>query len=506
MTPAEAARRVALVIGNSAYEHTQALDNPRNDARLMAKTLKSQGFEVLEHIDVDYKRMKRAINAFTGKLEEYGRDTVGLIFYAGHGLQSRGQNYLVPVDAQIQKEGDIEIETISSRALLSGVRYAGNRLNIVILDACRNNPYRGIFRSASRGLARIDAPVGSLIAFSTAPGTVAEDGKQTNSPYTNALAKIMSKPGLKIEEVFKRVRTAVYSATNGRQVPWESSSIFGDFYFEEAVKKTAEKKPDPKPAPKVQKAKPTPPVAKKPVTTRSDDNISGSQIVQLAFWNSIQSSRNVAMFEEYLRRYPNGIFAFLAETKIAELTPKDKRAINVEAKPVVTEKVEPAVPVAEVKKPEVKKADEVKVASLQEQAVKAEPETPQMSPFELAYALQSELKRVGCGPTTVDGQWGRNSRNAVSQFNVHAKLNLQAYAPTTEALDAVKAKTARVCPAIVVTPKKKKKKKKKASPPKKKKKVAVKPKPKPKPRPRRKREPDADFSQQADWQNLLRKK
>ena len=297
--PASANKRVALVIGNSAYAHTQPLANPENDARLMASVLSRRGFEVLAHTNLGFKGMKRAAKAFTTKLEAYGKDTIGLIFYAGHGIQSEGRNYLVPVDAKIDKEGDIEIETISSDSLLSGVRIAGNRLNIIILDACRNNPYKGRFRSASRGLARIDAPVGSLVAFSTAPGTVAADGASANSPYTAALAKAMAVPDMKIEEVFKRVRNTVYAATKGKQVPWESSSIFGDFYFSTTRQIAVEAKPEtPAPAP-----------ARPSATTGEAAEI----------WKTIKGTEDPDELEAFIARYGDSFYGTLAAKKLARL-------------------------------------------------------------------------------------------------------------------------------------------------------------------------------------------
>ncbi len=231
VAPAHAETRVALVIGNGAYKNAGALKNPANDARRMSEALGKLGFEVLAFEDLDQAGMKRAVRDFAGKLEAAGRDTVGLVFYAGHGIQLNGANYFIPVDAEIEKEGDVAIESISADDVMVALGNARNRLNIVILDACRNNPFARSFRSASRGLARLDAPVGSMVAFSTAPGQVAADGEGNNSPYTTALVDVLAQPGMKIEDVFKRVRERVYESSSGQQVPWESSSILGDFYF-----------------------------------------------------------------------------------------------------------------------------------------------------------------------------------------------------------------------------------------------------------------------------------
>ena len=223
-------QRLALVIGNSAYR-AAPLRNPVNDATLMSETLRELGFDVSLHTDMDRRDMRRAISEFGSKLEESKGNAVALIFYAGHGVQINGENYLIPVDAEIYAEIDIEIEGIKASTMLNTMAWSDSRMNIVILDACRNNPFIASARSSSGGLARMDAPTGTLLAYSTAPGMVAEDGSGRNSTYTQALARAMKQPGQKVEDVFKRVRVSVLDRTNERQVPWESSSLVGDFYF-----------------------------------------------------------------------------------------------------------------------------------------------------------------------------------------------------------------------------------------------------------------------------------
>lgn len=227
---ASAEEKLALLIGNSAYQKIGVLANPSSDVKLMSRVLAEQGFKADTHIDLDLKRMKRALQEFFGKVQEAGKDAVVFIYYAGHGVQVRGVNYLIPVDAEIDKETDVEIESVSADSLMQMIANSGAGLNVIILDACRNNPFRG-FRSAGRGLAQIDAPSGTLVAFSTAPGQVARDGPSGgNSPYTQALSNSIKEPGLRIEEVFKRTRQRVNAATQGTQIPWESSSLVGDFY------------------------------------------------------------------------------------------------------------------------------------------------------------------------------------------------------------------------------------------------------------------------------------
>ncbi len=220
--------RTALVIGNASYA-LGALRNPVNDAEAMAKTLGSLSFDVTLRENLDQKQMKAAIQSFGEKLKNRGG--VGLFYFAGHGVQLNGHNYLIPVDASIQNQSQVEYEAVDMGEVLNQMDWAKNRMNIVIIDACRDNPFAQSFRSLSLGLASVLAPTGTLIAYSTAPGSVANDGTGQNGLYTGALIKAMVQPGLQLEDVFKRVRLAVSQATEGKQVPWESSSLIGDFYF-----------------------------------------------------------------------------------------------------------------------------------------------------------------------------------------------------------------------------------------------------------------------------------
>ena len=219
--------RLALVIGNSAYQ-TAPLKNPCNDAEDMATTLKKLGFKVILKKNADQRTMEDAIRHFGRQLRNGG---VGLFYFAGHGIQVEGRNYLMPVDARIESESDAKYEAVDAGRVLGKMEDAENQLNIVILDACRNNPYARAFRSDQSGLARMDAPTGSLVAYSTAPGEVAADGPERNGIFTNYLIQHMMTPNLSIEYVLKRVRIDVARQTNGRQIPWESSSLMGDFYF-----------------------------------------------------------------------------------------------------------------------------------------------------------------------------------------------------------------------------------------------------------------------------------
>ena len=231
MTQAATPTRIALVIGNSDYS-SGPLPNPANDAELVSETLKKLQWVVIEQTNADQREMKKAIEEFGRRLDKAGEDGIGLFYYAGHGVQLNGRNYLIPTRADIEREGDLEIEAVSADWVIEQMRLARNGLNIVILDACRNNPFTRSMRSAERGLATMDAPTGILIAYSTAPGTVAEDGSGRNSPYTTALTQAMVTLHEPLEQLFKHVRVGVMHATQDKQVPWEYSSLTGaDFCF-----------------------------------------------------------------------------------------------------------------------------------------------------------------------------------------------------------------------------------------------------------------------------------
>ncbi len=227
--------RIALVVGNGNYDPSvvSRLDNPVNDAQLMARTLEHVGFDVSLTTDGNQDAMERAVSEFGTRLKGAGSDAVGLFYYAGHGVELSGQNYLIPLGARIESPLHFEREAVPAQYVLDWMEHAGNRLNIVILDACRNNPYergRSLQGASTRGLAPMKGPSGTLIAYSAGPGEAAADGIG-NSPYTQALAEEIVEPGLQVEEVFKRVRARVEQATGNEQTPWENSSLVGYFYF-----------------------------------------------------------------------------------------------------------------------------------------------------------------------------------------------------------------------------------------------------------------------------------
>ncbi len=289
-TPAVSDGRVALVIGNSDYgDEVGRLKNPVNDARLLASTLEALGFSVDLVLDADQKAMKRAVMQFGAKLRETGADGIGLFYYAGHGLQVGGENFLVPLGAQIEAEGDVEIEAVSAGAILSQMQYAGNSVNLVFLDACRNNPLSRSFRSGERGLARVDAPRGSFVGYATAPGEVAADGDGANSPYALALAEELGRPGVSVDTAHRAVRAKVLEATGKRQTPWDSSSLTAEVILASLT----------------------------PEAPAAPDN--NSQQAELLFWESVMNSGNPEIIDSYLVAYPDGTFAGLARAKLKEL-------------------------------------------------------------------------------------------------------------------------------------------------------------------------------------------
>jgi hypothetical protein len=225
-------RRVALVIGNARYP-SQPLRNPTNDARDVAARLSKLNFKVFLETDLSLNRMRQAVRKFA---DEYARSDVGLVYYSGHGIETRGSNYLIPVNADIRREYELTEQAYPASQLTEMFETVQNigdkeRMAILILDACRNNDLPRAWRSVGKGLARMDAPKGTFISFATAPGSVAADGMGRNSPFTKHLLLTLNRPNLSIEKVFKEVRIGVVNETNNEQVPWESSSLMGDFYF-----------------------------------------------------------------------------------------------------------------------------------------------------------------------------------------------------------------------------------------------------------------------------------
>lgn len=265
---AMAESRMALVIGQSAYRAVAPLPNPTNDAKAMTRLLGEAGFEVTSASDLSQNAMRQAVSDFAAQVATKGKDTVALVFYAGHGMQIDGENFLIPTDIDPKREADIPLQAVRLNDILNTLTSVPSRMRLVLLDACRNNPFPDIGKTAGRGLAIVDAKFGApgtFLSFSTSPGAEAEDGSGANSPYTTALLIAAKEPGLSIEDAFKRVRVSVNKATEGRQTPWESSSLTDDFRFFSAAG-DASAKPTDKPI--EVKATETTPVEAKPAETK----------------------------------------------------------------------------------------------------------------------------------------------------------------------------------------------------------------------------------------------
>ncbi|TPQ39907.1 peptidase [Bradyrhizobium guangdongense] len=315
--PAVAERRVALVVGNSGYMNVPRLPNPRNDASDMITRLKAMGFDVVPGLDLDRNQFLNTLASF-GRAAE-GAD-VALFFYAGHGLQVNGQNYLVPTDAKVEYEAELEIALIPVPLVMQQLT-RGSRVNIVLLDACRDNPFAKDLsrtlgtRSSSalgRGLNRIQTASGTFIAFATQPDNVAQDGAGRNSPFTGAFLANMDKPGLSLSDLMIEVRNAVIQETNGKQVPWDSSSLTGRFSF---------------------KIEGTVTVAPQTGPSQSSAPVSDTRTVELGVWNAIRESSDAAVFHRFLKEYPESLFAPLARERIAGLAGERKAALTTPGSP-----------------------------------------------------------------------------------------------------------------------------------------------------------------------------
>lgn len=283
-------RRIALVIGNGAYD-SGVLRNAVNDARDLTVALRGLGFEVIEGINLTKRPMEESIRTFGQKIRSGG---IGLFYFAGHGVQIKDRNFLIPIHAFIEKEQDIEYESVDVGRVMAEMEAAENRLNIVILDACRNNPFNRSFRTKSSGLAQMNAPSGTLIAYATAPGSVASDNPEgRNGLYTQELLRYVKQPGLEIGKVFRLVRAAVEAKSNKQQIPWESSSLKGEFYF----------------------AGTDADVDTEAVST----NPFSSAATEITFWGSIKNSTSPNDFKAYLEKYPGGEFALLAKNRLIAL-------------------------------------------------------------------------------------------------------------------------------------------------------------------------------------------
>ncbi len=289
--------RLALVIGNAAYPGDAALGNPVNDAQAMADTLRQLGFQVIEVRNASRTQMTEAITRVRTMLQ--GKQGIGMLYYAGHGLQLEWRNFMVPVDAKISSSADIAAQAVDVGSVIDAFKAAGNRMNIVVLDACRDNPFAGT--ASGKGLAQIDAPPGTFLAFATAPGNVAIDGDAAsgNGLYTGFLLEELKKPAATIENVFKRVRLNVRKQSKGRQIPWESTSLEDDFVFNTGVK----------------------------VATRDERAREEAFRVEKADWDRIKDSKQADDYYAFLLKYPSGSISQNATAALERLAVAQTQAV-----------------------------------------------------------------------------------------------------------------------------------------------------------------------------------
>lgn len=491
--PAWAGNRVALVIGNSAYKNAAPLSNPVNDAAIVEATLKNAGFDVVEtRRDLQAIEMRRTLRDFA----DQARDAdVAVIYYAGHGMEIEGTNYLIPVDATLERDTDVYDEAFSLDRVMLAIEPA-RQLRLVILDACRNNPFSEKMkrtvgsRSISRGLARIEpATANTLVAFAAKAGSTASDGNSKNSPYAAALVKYIGTPGLDLRRVFGFVRDDVMKATGNRQEPYVYGTLGGDDVplvpAKETAKETA-KEPTREPAKEAAKeAVPSP-------TLRSE--------IRRDYELALQVGNKDAL-NFFIVQYPDGYYASLAKLQLAKIDAEEKRvaaaekarqaeqeqarlvnegaqqmqlakaasdlkaaqearaaaeaaketaqhqAAQAEQRRVVAETAaaaKNAAPSATGQPQEAKANTDTKVAALPN----PQAPVPPPSPAELAKSVQSELRRVGCLTGSASGEWDAASRRSLELFNQSAGTKFDTKTASADALDAIKLKAARVCPLI----------------------------------------------------------
>ncbi|WP_338701410.1 caspase family protein [Bradyrhizobium sp. 26S5] len=491
--PASAASRVALVIGNSSYKNAAPLSNPVNDAQIVEATLKNAGFDVVQtRLDLQAAEMRRALRDFA----DQSRDAdVAVVYYAGHGIEIEGTNYLIPVDATLERDTDVYDEAFSLDRVLLAVEPA-RQLRLVILDACRNNPFSDKMkrtvgsRAISRGLARIEPPTSNtLVAFAAKAGSTASDGNSKNSPYASALVKYIGTPGLDLRRVFGFVRDDVMKATGNRQEPYVYGTLGGDDVplvpAKEVAKETAK-----------QTAKEVAREAAPAPTPRSEMRYDYELALQVG---------NKDALNFFIAQYPDSYYANLAKLQLAKVDAEEKRAAAAEkarqAEQEQARLINQGAQQTQLAKAasDLKAAQEARAAAeaakevAQQQAAQAEQKRPAAesaataakstapaapsapdqprepsanagpkvaalpspqatvqptAPAAVAKLLQTELRRVGCFTGSPSGEWDTESRRSLELFNRNAGTKFDAKVANADALDAIKLKTARVCPSI----------------------------------------------------------
>jgi uncharacterized caspase-like protein len=433
LAPAAAEKRVALVIGNSAYQHTAPLKNPSNDASDMAAELRELGFDVIDGTDLTKDEMEQRVRTFADKL--VGAD-VGLFFYAGHGLQVDGRNFLAPVDAKLKSDTDLDFEAVELNLVIKQLE-RNSRISIVFLDACRDNPLATVLAQTSRslevgrGLARIDKAVGMMIAFSTQPGNVALDGQGRNSPFTGALLRYIATEGASINDVMIDVRNDVLKATDGKQVPWENSSLTGQFFFKPAAPPTV--------------ADESAETAAQIAGLRKEiDRLQADQGARLT-----AQQEQLEILQHKLASETKTAEQLAAEKDSGAPAPANDRVIAVEPSADTPKQAANVAANPPSPQPESSVAADTKVAAA-EARTSAEVKAPEATPAspaplpegatraELAEDIVSKLKELDCYQGRVNGSWGEPAQDALKRFNILAKLDLPVDEPEGATLAALK--------------------------------------------------------------------
>lgn len=459
--PAFAGKRVALVIANSAYQHAPSLTNPVNDGSVMAKTLKDAGFDVVDsRHDLSAQDTRRVLREFADATRNAD---IAVVYYAGHGIEVEGSNYLIPVDAKLERDTDVYDEALSLDRVLVSVEPA-KQLRLVILDACRDNPFGKTMKRtiASRGIGRGLAQVeptspNTLIAYSAKAGFTAQDGDGANSPFTVALSRHLTTPGLDVRRAFGYVRDEVLKSTGNKQEPFVYGSLGGEDVPLVPVKVVA-----------------AAPAANPQADIRRDYELA-LQVGNRAAWDA------------FLAQHPDGFYSNLAKLQVEKIgaeqahaaaTEKAKQAEaerdrlaalgaqkDAQAKAVADAK---AAEQAQLAAQKAKEQAQQQAAAAEQQRVNlaaaapsaapastASPSgtnvaslTPATAPADLSRSVQSELGRVGCYSGQADGNWNTSSQRSLSQFNRYAGTKLDVKVASTDALDTVKAKQSRVCPLV----------------------------------------------------------
>jgi uncharacterized caspase-like protein len=418
-----AEKRVALVIGNSGYKAVTALQNPANDSADIARALEALDFEVELVSDLTFDKMRRSLRSFSKRAS--GAD-VALVFYAGHGIEVDGQNYLIPVDARLESSDDVDYEALPLNLVMGSLNGA-KKLKLVLLDACRNNPFiagmktSGAKRAIGRGLARVEPSVGTLVGFAAKEGTTASDGDGRNSPYTKALLEHLDEPGLEINLLFRKVRDSVLSQTNGQQEPFTYGSLPGrQLYLKDG-------------------SQPAKPIA----TGATPSSIKLSEAGQV--WVATQATRSVAVLEAFERSYAGTPYAALARARIEELKATSAKT---QAPAPALSNVKPAASnsSAEPKPPE---PAEQRVAAVEPKPQQQVAKPPRFaSEGELVRAIQKALNEHRCDAGSVPTASGAGRCIAAAgRFARYAKLSLDTD-PTENLLDAIEGKSGKVCPLV----------------------------------------------------------